>query len=164
MNQDLTQKWLAEIQTLKQQIAELQQKRDELWESSEKWRQVYNTESEQRRQDVQIYQKQIASLTAEIHKLQVIHTDTITETTTNDIELELSAITSIDELKAKLIIVTQERDRLIQVLRTEQENHKQTRINLTTALGDVIDSLRQLRAATKSVAEPREDNSANSGQ
>lgn len=177
MNQDLTQKWLAEIQNLQQQMAELQHKRDELWESSQKWRQVYNTESEQRRGDAKIYEQEIASLKAEVQKLKGIHTDvitdiitdtikeTVTDTNNNNniigIELELSGITSLEEIKAKLIIVTQERDRLIKALRRERENHKQTRINLTTALGDAIDSLTQLRAATKAAGEGGEDKSVN---
>ncbi|MBE9058009.1 hypothetical protein [Sphaerospermopsis sp. LEGE 08334] len=153
MNQDLTQKWLSEIQSLKQQMAELQQKRDEAWESSQKWRQLYNTESEQRRTDAKMYQQEIASLKAELWKLQGIKTDTIIETTITAIESELTEHTSIEEVKAKLIAVTQERDRLIQALKTEQENHEQTRKNLTTALGDAIDSLTQLRAATKATEE-----------
>lgn len=149
----LTQQWLSEIQALKQQMAELQQKRDEAWESSQKWRQLYNTESEQRRTDAKMYQQEIASLKAELWKLQGINTDTITETTTTAIESELTEHTSIEELKNKLIAVTQERDRLIQALKTEQENHEQTRKNLTTALGDAIDSLTQLRAAGKTSEE-----------
>ncbi|MFM6037761.1 MAG: hypothetical protein ACKPBB_08870 [Sphaerospermopsis kisseleviana] len=156
MNQDLTQKWLSEIQSLKQQMAQLQQKCDEAWESSQKWRQVYNTESEQRRTDAKMYQQEIASLKAELWKLQGINTDTITETTTTAIESELTEQTSIQELKAKLLAVTQERDRLIQALKTEQKNHEQTRKNLTTALGDAIDSLTQLRAATKATGETEE--------
>ncbi|QYX32573.1 hypothetical protein [Sphaerospermopsis torques-reginae] len=152
----LTQQWLSEIQALKQQMAELQQKRDEAWESSQKWRQLYNTESEQRRTDAKMYQQEIASLKAELWKLQCINTDTITETTTTAIESELTEHTSIEELKNKLIAVTQERDRLIQALKTEQENHEQTRKNLTTVLGDAIDSLTQLRAATKATEETEE--------
>ncbi|MBK1988724.1 hypothetical protein A0J48_014455 [Sphaerospermopsis aphanizomenoides BCCUSP55] len=145
----LTQQWLAEIQTLKQQMAELQQKRDEAWESSQKWRQLYNTESEQRRAEAKMHQQAIASLKAELQKIQGINAETIAETTTTAIESELSQLTSEEELKAKLITVTQERDRLIQALKTEQENHEQTRNNLTTALGDAIDSLASLKAGKK---------------
>ena len=38
-----------------------------------------------------------------------------------------------------------ERDRLLQALKTEQENHAQTRNSLTTALGDAIDGLTRER-------------------
>jgi chromosome segregation ATPase len=156
MPQDLTQKWLAEIQALKQQMAELQQKRDEAWESSQKWQQRYNTESEQRRADAKMYQQAIASVKAELLSLQGINADNITETGTETIAPEVSQLTSIEELQAKLIAVTQERDRLIQALKTEQENHEQTRKNLTTALGDAIDSLTKLRAASQQVEEAGE--------
>ncbi|MBD2295287.1 hypothetical protein H6G06_17845 [Anabaena sphaerica FACHB-251] len=145
----LTQQWLAEIQALKQQLVELQQKRDEAWESSQKWRQLYNTESEQRRADAKMYQQAIASVKAELQKLQGINADNIAETTTTAIEPEISQLTSVEELKAKVVAVTQERDRLIQALNTEQENHAQTRNNLTTALGDAIDSLAKARAAAE---------------
>ncbi|WP_413171528.1 hypothetical protein [Anabaena azotica] len=157
----LTQKWLAEIQSLKQQMAELQQKRDEAWESSQKWRQLYNTESEQRRAEAKMYQQTltkrsqgIASVKAELQKFPGMDADTITETTTTAIESELVEPKSVEELKAKLVAVTKERDRLIQALKTEQENHAQTRKNLTTALGDAIDSLAKVRAANKTVGEP----------
>ncbi|MFM2064052.1 MAG: hypothetical protein RLZZ507_3723 [Cyanobacteriota bacterium] len=146
MTQDLTQKWLTEIQALKQQIAELQQKHDQAWESSQKWRQLYNTESEQRRADAKMYQQEIASVKAELWKIQGINADNLAETTRTRIEPELTELSSVEELKAKLMAITQERDRLIQALKTEQENHAQTRNNLTTALGDAIDSLAQLRA------------------
>lgn len=150
----LTQKWLAEIQSLKQQMAELQQKRDEAWESSQKWRQLYNTESEQRRAEAKMHQQSIASVKAELQKFPGMDADTITETTTTAIESELVEPKSVEELKAKLVAVTKERDRLIQALKTEQENHAQTRKNLTTALGDAIDSLAKVRAASKTVGKP----------
>ena len=41
----LTQKWLTEIQSLTQQMKQFQRERDEAWESSQKWRQLYNTEA-----------------------------------------------------------------------------------------------------------------------
>jgi myosin heavy subunit len=152
----LTQKWLAEIQALRQQMAELQQKRDEAWESSQKWRQLYNTESEQRRAEAKIYQQAlakrsegIASVKAELQQFQGINVDATAETTTTAVQSELSQLTSVGELKAKLVAVTKERNYLIQALKTEQENHAQTRNNLTTALGDAIDSLAKARAARR---------------
>jgi DNA repair exonuclease SbcCD ATPase subunit len=156
MTQDLTQKWLAEIQALKQQLAELQQQRDQAWETSQKWQQRYNTESEQRRADAKMYQQAIASVKAELQKLQGINADNITETGTETIAPEVSQLSSVEELKAQLIALTQERDRLIQALKTEQENHEQTRNNLTTALGDAIDSLTKLRAASQRAEEAGE--------
>ncbi|BAZ33319.1 hypothetical protein NIES4074_58290 [Cylindrospermum sp. NIES-4074] len=143
----LTQQWLAEIQALKQQMAQLQQERDEAWESSQKWRQLYNTESEQRRRDAQFSQQAIASVKAELQKFQGIDTGTLPNAVTAiAIQQEIAQIKSVEELKSKFIAVVKERDRLMQALKTEQDNHAQTRKSLTTALGDAIDSLARERA------------------
>ncbi|TAE54436.1 MAG: hypothetical protein EAZ87_22095 [Nostocales cyanobacterium] len=149
MTQDLTQKWLAEIQALKQQMAELQKQRDQAWESSQKWRQLYNTESEQRRADAKLHQQAIASLQAEIQKLQGINSENINDSENISPDHKFTTSLSLAELQAQLFTVMQERDRLIQALKTEQENHEQTRNNLTTALGDAIDSLTKLKSGNQ---------------
>ncbi|AUB39252.1 hypothetical protein COO91_05244 [Nostoc flagelliforme CCNUN1] len=147
MNQDLTQEWLSEIQTLKEQMAGLQSDRDAAWESAQKWRQLYNTEAEQRRTDAQLAQQAIASLKAELHKLQGLEMETLAAgTPVTAIQQEIEQLKSVEELQTKLIAVIKERDRLLQALKTEQDNHAQTRNSLTTALGDAIDSLTQERA------------------
>jgi hypothetical protein len=146
MNQDLTQEWLTEIQTLKEQMAGLQSDRDTAWESAQKWRQLYNTEAEQRRTDAQLSQQAIASLKAELHKLQGLEMETLAAgTPVTAIQQEIEQLKSVEELQAKLITLIKERDRLLQALKTEQDNHAQTRNSLTTALGDAIDSLTQER-------------------
>ncbi|WP_138498803.1 hypothetical protein [Nostoc sp. PA-18-2419] len=142
----LTQQWLTEIQTLKQQMAELQHDRDAAWESAQKWRQLYNTEAEQRRTDAQLSQQAIASLKADLHKLQGLETGILADTPVTAIQQEIEQSQSVEELQAKLVAAIKERDRLLQALKTEQENHAQTRKSLTTALGDAIDSLTQERA------------------
>jgi hypothetical protein len=143
----LTQQWLTEIQLLKEQIAGLQSDRDAGWESAQKWRQLYNTEAEQRRTDAQLSQQAIASLKADLHKLQGFELDTSTAgTPITAIQQEIEQIKSVEDLQAKLITAIKERDRLFQALKTEQENHAQTRNSLTTALGDAIDSLTRERA------------------
>ncbi|MCM0593437.1 MAG: hypothetical protein HEQ35_01430 [Gloeotrichia echinulata IR180] len=147
MNQDLTKQWLGEIQALKQQMEQLQRDRDAGWESAERWRKLYNTEAEQRRTDIQLSQQAIASLKAEIQKLQGFEEGTLAETTLQTaIEQEISQLESFEELKTKLITLIKERDRLLQALKIEQDNHAQTRQSLTTALGDAIDSLTRERA------------------
>lgn len=151
MNQDLTQQWLTEIQALKQQLVELRQERDTAWESAEKWRKLYNTESEQRRSDSQLSQQAIASLKLKIQQMQGIDEGLINnETTTNEaIPPEIENLNSIEELQSTLIATLKERDRLLQALKTEQENHAQTRKNLTNALGDAIDGLTKERAGMR---------------
>ncbi|MBW4558572.1 MAG: hypothetical protein KME59_22120 [Trichormus sp. ATA11-4-KO1] len=147
MSQDLTQQWLAEIQTLKQQLIEQQRDRDAAWESAEKWRKLYNTEAEQRRTDAHLAQQAIASLKAEIHQLKGLESGILVDgKAKTDAQEEIQQIQSIEDLQAKLIAIMKERDRLLQALKTEQDNHAQTRQNLTTALGDAIDSLARERA------------------
>ncbi|MEH2055519.1 MAG: hypothetical protein V7K97_04955 [Nostoc sp.] len=153
MNQDLTQQWLTEIQTIKEQMAELQRDRDAAWESAQKWRKLYNTEAEQRRTDAQLSQQAIASLKADLHKLQGIETGILAATPVAAIQQEIEQLKSMEDLQAKLIAMIKERDRLLQALKTEQDNHAQTRNNLTTALGDAIDSLTRERAEAKEKGE-----------
>ncbi|MEB3215781.1 MAG: hypothetical protein VKN72_05925 [Nostocales cyanobacterium 94392] len=144
MSEDLTQQWLTEIQSLKQQIAQLQAERIATWESTEKWRKLYNTEAEQRRNDAQLFQQTIASLKAEIQKLKGIEDATLPDSeTVTAIQQEVAQLTTVEDLKTKLTLTMKERDRLLQALKTEQENHSQTRKSLTTALGDAIDGLKR---------------------
>ncbi|MEH2280131.1 MAG: hypothetical protein V7K90_02115 [Nostoc sp.] len=151
MNQDLTQQWLTEIQVIKEQMAGLQNDRDTAWESAQKWRQLYNTEAEQRRTDTQLSQQTIASLKADLHKLRGLEVETLAiGTPVTAIPEEIEQLKSVEDLQAKLIAVIKERDRLLQALKTEQDNHAQTRNNLTTALGDAIDSLTRERAVAGS--------------
>ncbi len=150
MNQDLTQQWLTEIQVIKEQMAQLQHERDTAWESAQKWRQLYNTEAEQRRTDTQLSQQTIASLKAELHKLQGLEVDTLAAGTPVAIQQEIEQLKSVEDLQAKLIAAIKERDRLLQALKTEQDNHAQSRNSLTTALGDAIDSLTRERAGAGS--------------
>jgi uncharacterized protein YicC (UPF0701 family) len=144
----LTQKWLAEIQSLTQQMKQFQRERDEAWESSQKWRQLYNTEAEQRRADAKMHQEAIASVKAEVQKFSGFNGETGSDTTTT-IEQQISQFNSVEELQTQLLEVIQERDCLLQALKLEQENHAQTRKSLTTALGDAIDSLARSRVARK---------------
>ncbi|MGJ5675687.1 MAG: hypothetical protein ACR9NN_19075 [Nostochopsis sp.] len=149
MSQELTQQWLSEVQALKQQLAHLQQERDAAWESSEKWRKLYNTEAEQRRTDAQLSKQTIASLQTQIQHLQGVEGSQLNDgAATAAIQQAVAPIKSIEELKAKLVVAIKERDRLQQALKNEQDEHAQTRKSLTTALGDAIDSLTRQRTAT----------------
>ncbi len=92
-------------------------------------------------------QQAIASLKAEIQKRQGIDEGTLAQTTSaTAIQQEIAQLGSLEELQSKLITVIIERDRLLQALKIEQDNHAQTRQSLTTALGDAIDSLTRERA------------------
>nr|MBA3924600.1 hypothetical protein [Nostocaceae cyanobacterium] len=122
------------------------------WESAEKWRQLYSTEAQQRRTETKLSQQAIASLKAEIDQLRGLPEVPIHEdASTSDVQQEIAQLQSIDELKAKLVTVLSERERLLQALKSEQTNHSQTRKSLTTALGDAIDRLTRERVEPQSV-------------
>ena len=143
---DLTQQWLGEIQALKAQLAEQQRDRDAAWETANKWRKLYNTEAEQRRRDANLAQQTIISLKAEIHQLKGMDTGTLADgEASTTAAAEIRQIQSLEELQNQLIVIMKERDRLLQALKTEQQNHAQTRKSLTTALGDAIDGLTKKR-------------------
>lgn len=154
MSQDLTTQWLNEIQSLRDQVAAIERDRDAAWESAQKWRKLYNTEAEQRRTDTQLSQQAIASLKADLQKLQGLDTGALPDATAvTAIQQEIAQLESVEELKSKLLTVIQERDRLLQALKTEQDNHAQTRNNLTTALGDAIDGWTRERVALEQEAQ-----------
>jgi len=144
----LTQKWLTEIQSLTQQMTQFQRERDEAWESSQKWRQLYNTEAEQRRADAKMHQEAIVSIKSELQKFSGINAETGADTTIA-IQRQIAQFNSMEELQTQLLEVIQERDCLLQALKLEQEKHAQTRKSLTTALGDAIDSLARSRVERK---------------
>jgi hypothetical protein len=144
----LTQKWLTEIESVIQQMQQFQRERDQAWESSQKWQQLYNTEAEQRRADAKMHQEAIASIKAEFQKFSGINSEAGTDNTIA-IREQIAQFTSIEELQNQLLQVTQERNCLLQALKLEQETHAQTRKSLTTALGDAIDSLARSRAERK---------------
>lgn len=146
MSDDLTQKWLSEIQELQQQVAQMQQERDSAWESAEKWRKLYNTECEQRRSDLQLAQQSIEKFKRELKELKGIQDGMLPDADANlVINTQIEQIDSIDAVKKKLLAVMKECDRLQNALKNEQESHAQTRQSLTTALGDAIDSIKRER-------------------
>ena len=153
MSQDVSQ-WLAEITSLKQQLAEAHRDRDEANAGAAKWRQLYTTEAQQRRIDAKLTQQTIDSLKAEIQQLKGLPLSKLEDSATLPVVREtVDKLQTVDELKQKLIEVMVERDRLVQDLKQEQANHIQTRKNLTVALGDAIDRLTKEQAARSAAAD-----------
>jgi len=141
MSQDIPQ-WLAEIQTLREQLTQAQQESERAYESAANWRKLYETEAQQRRRDTILAQKTIEQLRREISQVrspQAPSKGPITDIT--HVQIEVNQLTSEQELKTRLVQALQECDRLSQLLQTEQEQHAQTRNSLTLALGDAIDLL-----------------------
>ena len=142
MSQDLSQ-WLAEIQTLRQSLAQAQEEREAAYSSAANWRQMYETEAQQRRTEANLSRQKVERLIAQIEQLQGLTAETTLPLgeVADQYQAEVEQMQSLTELKARLVQTLMECDRLQQALKTEQENHAQTRRNLTTALGDAIDRL-----------------------
>lgn len=162
MVQDVRQ-WLEEVKRLQQQLGEITQERDEALESAAQWRQLYNTEAQQRRKEIKEYQQIIETLKTEIQALQ-----SFSGTLTNESQLrgnyeqEIAQLETFDEVKSCLLEVFLEREKaqvlihqLTQSLEEEKVSHGETRERLTTALGDAVDLLakHQLTRSKSSVSE-----------
>ncbi|MGE5658724.1 MAG: hypothetical protein ACM37W_19155 [Actinomycetota bacterium] len=148
MVQDVRQ-WLEEIQRLQQQLAQAIRDRDAALESADQWRQLYNTEAQQRRTDAQQYQQTINALKAEIQKFQNFSSSLPDEgQAAMTHQQQIESLQTVEELKARLVETLLERDRtreelshLVQALQQEQADHAETRKSLTSALGDAVDLL-----------------------
>ncbi|XGV95821.1 MAG: hypothetical protein ACAF41_24150 [Leptolyngbya sp. BL-A-14] len=141
MTNDVSQ-WLTEIKTLRQQLADAQQEREQAYTSAANWQRLYETEAQQRRQEAARTRQTIADLKQELQQLKGtspleggILSDAVT------IRTEVEKLQTVAALQQKLLEALTERDRLAQALKLEQANHAQTRQGLTTALGDAIDML-----------------------
>ncbi|MDJ0555652.1 MAG: hypothetical protein QNJ68_14655 [Microcoleaceae cyanobacterium MO_207.B10] len=161
MTQNITQ-WLNEIKALQQKIGELQTELNAAQDSASQWRQLYNTEAQQRRNETQRTQETIDSLKTQIQELQYSFSSMkgSEDETVTPIEQQIEYLQTLDEFKAKIIEVGQERDRateqvqkLIEALKQEQANHAETRKSLTNALADAVDLLAKAKVAKQQKSE-----------
>jgi phage shock protein A len=141
MSQDVAQ-WLAEIKSLKQQMADLQTQLQQSYQSADNWQRRYEVEAQQRRIEVGQTQDTVAQLQREILRLQG-HAQIADDEQAEIVAMQagIDATTPPEELRQRLVAVIIERDRLAAALLQEQTTHAETRRNLTTALGDAIDLL-----------------------
>ncbi|MEO1145295.1 MAG: hypothetical protein AAFY26_06825 [Cyanobacteria bacterium J06638_22] len=145
MTQDVRQ-WLAEIKTLQQKLNDAYRERDEAYGSAANWRSLYETEAQQRRKDATVAEQRIQALITELARLQ--SSATLPSATNGDAPEKLQqqvAGLSMEELRATLVETLVECDRLSDALTTEQDDHAQTRQELTAALGDTIEQLSRAR-------------------
>ncbi|MFW6263898.1 MAG: hypothetical protein ACOC3E_00045 [Cyanobacteriota bacterium] len=143
MSEEVVQ-WLTEIRTLKQQLQQARREQEEASKNEANWRKLYSTEAQQRRTEAQLAQEQIEALKLELEKLN--HGATRPKASTPEakaaLEQELAGLETVEALRAKLIEVIEERDRTLNALKTEQENHAKTRKSLTAVISDTIDQLK----------------------
>ncbi len=133
--------WLAEIQTLQQQLRALGEERDQAYASAANWRRLYESESEQRRHDSERSQTRIRALANE---LEVFQQAPVAGEISRDLEqvlAQVNQVESVDELRSQLVDTLTLCDQLSNALKAEQAAHEETRQSLTTALGDTIDLL-----------------------
>ena len=103
-------RWLAEIQSLQRQIAELKEERSQAYSSVDNWRNAYDAEAQQRRRDTEIYQDKIAQLQQTIETLQS-PADAESGLTAAELS-QIQGNRSIEQLQAALIRARGECDRL----------------------------------------------------
>lgn len=161
MTQDITP-WLNEIKALQQKILQLQTELNAAQDSASQWRQLYNTEAQQRRNETQRAQETIDNLKTQVQKLQqgFFSVEGGGDETVTPIEQQIEHLQTLDQFKAKIIEVSQERDRVIEQvqkltegLTQEQTNHAETRKSLTNALADAVDLLAKAKAAKEQKSE-----------
>ncbi|MGD1715514.1 hypothetical protein [Hydrocoleum sp. CS-953] len=161
MTQDITP-WLNEIKALQQKIVELQTELNAAQDSASQWRQLYNTEAQQRRNEAQQSQETIDNLKTKVQKLQkgfsLVKGDG--DETLTTIEQEIEHLQTLAEFKAKILEVSQERDRAVRevqklttTLKQEQTNHANTRKSLTNALADAVDLLAKAKVTKQEKLE-----------
>ena len=161
MSQDIRQ-WLDEIKRLQQQLTEVSRDRDEAGESAAQWRQLYNTEAEQRRNDAKLNQQTIDGLSAQIEDFQSFYPIEPEDDDAGVARLqEVEQLHTVGELKTKLAEVLEERDRAIeqikqltQALKQEESRHAETSTNLTTALADAVDLLTKAQTVPTTKMKP----------
>lgn len=138
MTQEIT-RWLTEIRTLQQQLAAARQERDQAYQSAANWRQLYDAEAKQRREEVEDLRATVATLRTELTTYRAHREDAIAaalEEPTDETDIQ-----TLEGLRAALIRALQSCDRLQKALDAEKADHAETRKNLTSALGEAIDAL-----------------------
>jgi chromosome segregation ATPase len=141
MSQDVTP-WLAEIQALKQQVADLQSQLHQAYVSTDNWQKRYEVEAQQRRLEIQQAQQTQQHLQQELQRLKgnapLAEADRAEAIARWQ---DLDPAMTLLELRDRLVAVLVERDRLAAALEQEQAQHIATRQDLTLALGDAIERL-----------------------
>jgi predicted nucleic acid-binding Zn-ribbon protein len=146
MSQEVVQ-WLNEIKALQQEVSDLKQALTEADRRLQEWQNRYEVEARQRRQDGEQQERAIAVLTQEIDQLKAAPQLALAQADAA-VTQQIDALANFTDLKAKLAEVWASRDRALESLQQEQAAHQRTRQDLTMALADAMDTLKQLREKT----------------
>lgn len=149
MTQDVRQ-WLTEIKNLQQQLAVVQQEREQAYTAAANWRTLYETEARQRRGEAEQARKTIAQLQRQLQNKQSALAEVSERASelpkftqlADDVQAtyqqRLQQWSGEENLKQQLWQAWFQIDQLAQALAAEQAAHVQTRHDLTTALGDAV--------------------------
>jgi chemotaxis protein histidine kinase CheA len=154
MTQDIT-RWLTEIRTLQQQLVTTRQERDQAYQSAANWRQLYDAEAKQRREEAENLQATVSTLRTELDTLRAHREDAIAAVLEE--QLDVTDIQTVEGLRAELIKALQACDRLQKALNAEKAAHAETRKNLTSALGEAIDALNPVSSLVHPRSTPQTD-------
>jgi predicted transcriptional regulator len=139
MNQDISY-WLGEVQSLQKRLTIVCEERDEAYQEASSWRSRYDAETKLRLSESQNLQQKVDELTRELAQFR---TGVTLESAAAEIEAELGAITTPEQLQQTLRDLLVERHQLRLSLQNEREAHLNTRESLSIALGDAVDQLRR---------------------
>jgi hypothetical protein len=130
--------WLAEVQRLQQALGVVRQERDLAYQEATGWRERYEAEAKLRQRETLLASQRVQALEQDNARMKGSGAGAIAS---EQIEAEVAQLETPEALQERLKSVLGECDRLRQSLYTEQEAHKETRLNLSVALGDAIDLL-----------------------
>ncbi|HEY9887151.1 MAG TPA: hypothetical protein V6D02_02055 [Candidatus Obscuribacterales bacterium] len=137
MTSEIT-RWLTEIRTLQQQLATTRQERDQAYQSAANWRQLYDAEAKQRREEAATLKATVETLRTELATARSPSDPGIIP---NLVAAEGADLQTVEGLRAELIKALQACDRLQNALNAEKIAHAETRQTLTSALGETIEAL-----------------------
>jgi len=142
------QQWLGEIKHLQQKLEDAQKERDSAFASAMNWRELYQTEAQQRRTEATLAQRKLDELQAQLTQPQGQSSlpSPLSSEVPENVQALVDTLTTPEELRMALTQALMECDRLTQSLKAEQEHHARTRKELTAALGDTVDQLTRARS------------------
>ena len=139
--------WLAEVKSLQQQVSELQKEREQAYGSVNNWRRLYEAEAQQRRRDIEGYNRKIKRLEQSLAAYE-----DAAQSGPERLQTEINTIQkthSVEQLQTQLVASKTEIEQLRDLLKEEQSAHEQTRESLTAALSDAVDLLAKERLAAQ---------------
>ena len=132
---------------LQQDLDAAHQARDRAQIQAEKWRQRYELEAQQRRQEAEAAEQTMQTLRLELQQRCQLNPRDVPPPVLKPAVAAAEAeerLLSLAQLRNQLATITAERNQLSQALAAEKEHHAKTRENLISALSDALKSKPQL--------------------